>query len=203
VGSKDAEGEPVKVLIVEDDPVTSLILANRVRAIGHEVLTAPDGREGWYTYVRESPRIIITDWMMPVVDGIELCRMVRADRRARYTYIIMLTGLDGREHFLAGMNAGADDLLTKPVDLDTLRARLRAAERIVRLQTAARDLEGILPICAYCKRIRDEENTWHTVEEYVTARTDTSFASTLCPECGGQAGVPVDRVGATTGQENS
>jgi DNA-binding response OmpR family regulator len=188
----------VKLLIVEDDPVTSLILVNRVRALGHEVLTAPDGREGWYTYLRESPRIIITDWMMPVVDGIELCRMVRADRRTRYTYIIMLTGLDGRAHFLEGMNAGADDLLTKPVDLDTLRARLRAAERIVRLQTAARDLEGILPICAYCKRIRDEENAWRTVEDYVAARTDTSFAPTLCPECGARGTSPVSGRGATT-----
>jgi DNA-binding response OmpR family regulator len=191
----------MKLLIVEDDPVTSMILANRVRALGHEALTAPDGREGWYTYLRESPRIIITDWMMPVVDGIELCRMVRADRRARYTYIIMLTGLDGRAHFLEGMNAGADDLLTKPVDLDTLRARLRVAERIVRLQTAARDLEGILSICAYCKRIRDEENTWWAVEEYVAARTDTSFASTLCPECGTQGAPQMSGGGRTAVEE--
>jgi DNA-binding response OmpR family regulator len=161
-----------------------MILTTKLRRLGHEVLEAGNGREGWYVYLREGPRIVITDWMMPVIDGIELCRMVRADRRMRYTYIIMLTALGGKANFLEGMNAGADDFLTKPVDLDSLKARLRVAERIVQLQSTATELEGLLPICSFCKRIRDERGTWHGVEEYVTARTEASFASTLCPECG-------------------
>lgn len=180
----------MKLLIVEDDPITSMILTAKLRKLGHEVLDARNGREGWYIYLRESPRIVITDWMMPVIDGVELCRMIRADRRLRYTYIIMLTALGGKANFLEGMHAGADDFLTKPVDLDSLKARLRVAERIVQLQTAATDLEGLLPICSFCKRIRDEHGAWRGVEEYVMARTETSFSSTMCPECGKNSATP-------------
>lgn len=179
----------MKILIVEDDTVSSLVLAAKLKKLGHEVLNAENGRDAWFAFLRESPRIVITDWMMPVVDGLELCRMIRSEHRVQYTYIIMLTALGGKGSYLEGMNAGADDFVTKPFDMESLKARLRVAERIIHLQAAVNQLEGLLPICSYCKKIRDENNIWQPLEYYVANRTDTSFAQTVCPTCGSKDGI--------------
>jgi len=173
----------MKILIAEDDNVSCMVLATKLRKLGHEVFTAENGRDAWYAYRRDKPRLVITDWMMPLLDGLELCRMIRAENRSQYTYIIMLTALGGKGSYLEGMNAGADDFVTKPFDMDGLSARLRVAERILGLQTEVNQLEGLLPICAYCKKIRDEKNNWQMLENFVAQRTDTSFAQTYCPEC--------------------
>jgi sigma-B regulation protein RsbU (phosphoserine phosphatase) len=160
-----------------------MVLSTALKDLGHEVLSAEDGEDAWYQYAQAKPRIVITDWMMPKVNGLDLCRKIRSDRRLRYTYLIMLTALGGRESFLEGMNAGADDFLTKPVDINILHARVRVAERVISLQSEASDLEGLLPICTYCKRIRDGGNSWQPIEHFVAERTETSFSQDLCPEC--------------------
>jgi sigma-B regulation protein RsbU (phosphoserine phosphatase) len=175
----------MKVLIAEDDTVSSYILAARVRKMGHEVLTAADGKSAWDMFQREHPRLVITDWMMPIMDGLELCRRIRAAEHRAYTYVILLTALSGREKYFEGMDAGADDFVTKPLDPDGLQARLRVAERVVNLQHDVTQLEGLLPICSYCKKIRDRGNHWHSLESYVGEKTETAFTSTLCPECSG------------------
>ena len=173
----------MKILVAEDDAVSRLVLVSRLTKLGHEVHPAEHGRDGWYTYLRVRPRLIITDWMMPEMDGLELCRKVRTENRQHYTYIIMLTALSGKERFLQGMNAGADDFVTKPIEPLELQARLTVAERILNLQTEIYELEGLLPICMYCKRIRDDKDDWHQLESFVGERTDMEFAETLCPEC--------------------
>jgi sigma-B regulation protein RsbU (phosphoserine phosphatase) len=160
-----------------------MVLSTALKDLGHDVLSAEDGQDAWYQYAQAKPRIVITDWMMPKLNGLDLCRKLRSDRRLRYTYIIMLTALGGRESFLEGMNAGADDFLTKPVDINILSARVRVAERVVSLQTEASELEGLLPICTYCKRIRDGQDSWQPIEDYIAQRTETSFSQDLCPEC--------------------
>lgn len=173
----------MKVLIAEDDPVSSLVLSAKLKKLGYEVIPTDNGRDAWFAYQREAPRIVITDWMMPTVDGLELCRMIRADNRIQYTYIIMLTALSGKGSYVEGMTAGADDFVTKPFDMEGLKARLRVAERVLSLQSEVNQLEGLLPICSYCKKIRDDQNIWHPVETYVEHRTQTSFEQSLCPEC--------------------
>jgi DNA-binding response OmpR family regulator len=173
----------MKILVAEDDSVSILVLAARLRKLGHEVVTSENGKDAWFVFARSHPRLVITDVMMPFVDGYELCRKIRAAQRPLYTYIIMLTALGGKENFLDGMNAGADDFLTKPVDPEALAARLRAAERVLALQEEVKQLEDLLPICAYCKRIRDERNEWHGIESYVSDRTEASFSQELCPQC--------------------
>src|SRR5205823_5006421 len=115
-----------------------------------------DGQRAWAAYQTMAPHVIIADWMMPEMDGLELCRRVRAEGRPRYTYFMLLTALDGRARYFQGMDAGADDFLPKPCDLNELAARLRVAERIMNLQAEVRRLEGLLPICSYCKNIRDD-----------------------------------------------
>ena len=180
----------MKILVAEDDAVSSLVLTAKLRKMDHEVITAENGKEAWYLFLRQAPRIVVTDWMMPMVDGLELTRMIRQDHRAMYTYVIILTALGGKGNYLEGMNAGADDFLTKPFEMDTLNARLRVAERVLSLQTEVSQLQGLLPICAYCKKIRDDKNDWHTLESYVAVRSDTSFTPTPCPECQKQMQAP-------------
>ena len=124
----------MKILIAEDDAVSRTILRRAVEKIGHECLAAADGEEAWRLY-KEDPDldVIISDWMMPGVDGLELCRRVRGDNRDGYTYFIFLTALGDREHLLQGLEAGADDYLSKPLDRDELGMRLTSALRVTEL----------------------------------------------------------------------
>ena len=124
----------MKILIAEDDAVSRTILRRAVEKLGHECLAAADGEEAWGLY-KENPDVdvIISDWMMPGVDGLELCRRVRGDGREGYTYFIFLTALGDREHLLQGLEAGADDYLSKPLDRDELGMRLTSALRVTEL----------------------------------------------------------------------
>ena len=164
-------------------PASRFVLATRLRRFGHEVLVARDGTEAWELFQQQQPRLVVTDWMMPAMSGLELCRKIREAETDQYTYIIVLTALTGRSNYLQGMEAGADDFLTKPFDAEVLQARLRAGERIVSLQAEVDHLEGLLPICVYCKKIRDGEQQWQQLEQYVSGRTETAFSPTLCPTC--------------------
>jgi diguanylate cyclase (GGDEF)-like protein len=124
----------VKILIAEDDAVSRMILRRAVEKIGHECLVAADGEEAWDLY-KENPDLdaIISDWMMPGMDGLELCRLVRGEGRNAYTYFIFLTALGDKEHLLMGLEAGADDYLSKPLDRDELQVRLISASRVTEL----------------------------------------------------------------------
>jgi len=171
------------ILVAEDDPASRLLLVATLSKLGHDITAVSNGREAWAALEAGHFPIMISDWMMPEMDGLTLCRMLRAQRRPKYTYVLLLTALGGKENYLQGMDAGADDYLTKPFGLDHIRARLRVAERIVSLQEEVTTLSGLLPICAYCKKIRDDNQQWTTVESYVSKRTEASFSHGVCPEC--------------------
>jgi DNA-binding response OmpR family regulator len=173
----------VKILIAEDDRVSRMVLSTGIRKCGYDVIDVADGQEAWRCYEKEAIQVVITDWMMPNMDGLELTRLIRSARNPKYTYIIMLTALGGKDSYLEGMNAGVDDFITKPFDIDELNARLNVAARVLKLQEEVRRLEGLLPICSYCKRIRLDDNSWEAVEVYVSNQTDASFSHGICPEC--------------------
>jgi DNA-binding response OmpR family regulator len=173
----------MKVLIAEDDRVSRLVLLTKLKKMGHEVIATEDGEAAWDSFVMERPQLIITDWMMPKVDGLELCRRIRSHGREKYAYIIFLTALAGKKYYQEGMEAGADDFLNKPVDMDELAARLVVAGRILALHTEVNQLEGLLPICAYCKNIRDDQNTWQPIEGFISKRTEATFSHGYCPDC--------------------
>ena len=173
----------MRILAVEDDPVSRRILTATLERLEHDVAVAEDGQEAWERFATAPAEVVITDCMMPRVDGLELTRRIRARDGGRYAYVIMLTALRGRTSYLEGMAAGADDFVTKPFDTEELRARLRVAERVLGLQREVKQLEGLLPICSYCKRIRDEADTWSQVEEYVGRRTEAQFSHGICPTC--------------------
>src|SRR5213080_2562524 len=173
----------VSLLVVDDDPVARAQLSALLRAAGYEVRLAEHGREAWDTLQVARIPVVICDWYMPEMDGPELCRRIRARRDQPYVYFILITSRGGREQYLAGMRAGADDFLTKPVDADQLGARLTVAERILGLRRELQQLEGLLPICAYCKRIRDDQENWSSLEGYIEQRSEAQFSHGICPEC--------------------
>lgn len=187
----------MRILIVEDDRTAQVLLRATLQRIGHEVAVAEDGQAAIELLERDAFPIVISDWMMPRLSGIELCRAVR-EREARrlaqgrppgYTYLIVLTALDAKADYIEAMDAGADDLLTKPCDPEMLRARLRVAERIIGLLKEMQQLEGLLPICSYCKKIREgdaapsEPSSWVPIESYVSSRSEASFSHGVCPTC--------------------
>ena len=173
----------MRVLIVDDDPVSREFAKQALAITSHEVLTAENGVDAWGMYDLWNIDVMIVDALMPEMDGFELCRRVRAAHREAYTYIVMLTSLQGSDDYLAGIDAGVDDFVSKPVGARELAARLRVAERILGLQARVRRLETLLPICAWCKRIRDDGNAWVDVESYIAKQTDATFTHGICPSC--------------------
>src|SRR5919205_1854452 len=123
----------MRLLIAEDSEIERLVLRETIEGLGHQCLVAADGAEAWDLFQRNGADVVVTDWLMPRLEGPELCRRVRAHPSAAYTYLILLTALDDRESTLAGMAAGADDYLTKPLEVTDLEARLVAAERVTQL----------------------------------------------------------------------
>jgi diguanylate cyclase (GGDEF)-like protein len=128
----------MRVLVVDDDALSRRLLQGLLEGLGHEVHLAVDGEEAWTLYEQGPFEVVITDWVMPGVDGLELTRRIRKTERARYTYVLILSVLSGRGTYLQGMEAGADDFVTKPLEAEELHARLRVAERILTLQEALR-----------------------------------------------------------------
>jgi two-component system cell cycle response regulator len=124
----------LKILIAEDNAVSRTILKKAVEKFDHECLAAEDGEKAWELY-RKTPGVdvIISDWMMPGIEGLELCRLVRGEERNEYTYFIFLTSLGDRDHLLMGLEAGADDYLSKPLDRGELQVRLISASRVTAL----------------------------------------------------------------------
>jgi DNA-binding response OmpR family regulator len=173
----------VKVLIAEDDTASRLVLKAILQKAGHEVLVAEDGQSAWNAWRSEFCPVVISDWQMPRLDGLGLCRSIRQTGGESYTYIILLTSHGGKANYLEAMNAGVDDFLTKPADEEELVARLHVTERILGLRQHVKRLEGILSICAYCKKIRDQSRQWNQMESYVSEHSEAQFSHGICPEC--------------------
>ena len=173
----------MRILIAEDEPVARQVLKAILEAAGHAVTVAATGLEALDAWRLTEIRVVVSDWLMPEMDGLELCEHIRKERADRYTYFILLTGRGGRESYLRAMDAGIDDFVTKPVDGEELKARLRVAERILGLRERMDALEGLLPICSYCKRIRNERDEWSQLEGYIEKRSGASFSHGVCPDC--------------------
>ena len=136
----------MKTLIADDEDITRLLLGAALKKLGHEVHEAKNGGEAWEAWRSGEFPFIISDWMMPDMDGLSFCRRVRAERRTDYTYIVLLTSRSGKSNFLEAMNAGADDFITKPLEREIFAAQVHVAERILglhaELRAANTDLEG-------------------------------------------------------------
>jgi sigma-B regulation protein RsbU (phosphoserine phosphatase) len=194
----------IKVLVVEDDPFFQRVLQKRIAIDGYQVMVASDGREGMKAIVTFEPDLVISDWMMPQVDGLELCQSVKTGLRESAPYFILLTAKGEINDRLLGLETGADDYLVKPCDQSELMARVRAGLRIVvltqELRHSVHDLQQAkaeveagqaelsrltehLPICSQCKRVRLGNGQWQDLEQYLRTRLQADHDKAMCPEC--------------------
>jgi DNA-binding response OmpR family regulator len=207
----------VKVLIVEDDPFFQRVLQKRIAGEGYQVMTAADGREGMKAIVTFEPDLVISDWMMPEVDGLELCQSVKTGLREAAPYFILLTAKGEISDKLLGLQTGADDYLIKPCDQGELMARVKAGVRIVSLTQELRrtvaDLQvanaelgltraaggeptaGIV-VCAGCRRVRAGNGDWRELDQWLAGRSDNDTDAGLCPDCTGARGPRLRRPAA-------
>jgi CheY-like chemotaxis protein len=170
--------------MAEDDPVSARILQLALSKFGYEPVIARDGVDAWEQFEREPVRLIVSDWMMPGLDGLALCEKVRTRPQTPYTYFILLTAnhTSAANHEMASA-AGVDDFLTKPLDREAIRMRLAVAERILRYTAEIRQLQEMIPICTYCHKVRDTHDYWDKVESYIQKETGSRFSHGACPEC--------------------
>ena len=188
----------MKVLIAEDDSISRRLLQAALVKWGYDVVVTTDGQEAWkILQAPDPPTLLILDWLMPQMDGIEICREARRTEALKSAYIILLTSRGSKEDIVQGLEAGADDYVTKPFDHGELRARVQVGARVVTLQkvlaervheleeamNSVKTLQGLLPICCYCKKIRDDGNYWHRVETYIAGHANVRFSHGICPDC--------------------
>lgn len=172
----------MKIMVADDDPVIRLFVQSGLSLLGHEVIACESGDQAW-SMLKDSPApLLITDWAMPGLDGLQLTQLVRRLPRGSYTYVIMLTGRGSREDYLTSVKAGVDAFIVKPVDGAVLEAQVSIAARILGLEAHAKRLEAIMTVCAYCKKVRDKAD-WMPMEEYVADKFKALPSHTYCPTC--------------------
>ena len=185
-----------KILIADDEPVTRAAVKKVVTRRGWEVVVCDNGHDAAAQFDLENPPdVAVLDWMMPGLDGSELCQRLR--KKKVRAYLIMLTGRTRPEDLVQALAAGADDYVRKPFDWSELIARIKVGvrvsllqrqldEKVCQLQASlanAKQLGGLLPICSYCKRIRDDRDYWNGLEHYISSHSDAKFTHGVCPSC--------------------
>lgn len=188
----------MRILMAEDDAISQRVLQTMLTKWDFEPVVVNNGEDAWRVLQQpDAPSLAILDWMMPGRDGVDVCRAVRGLERECPPYLILLTAKGRKEDIVTGLRAGANDFLTKPFDREELHARVQVGVRVVELQaelsrrfhelreamSRVKVLQGLLPICCYCKKIRDDQNYWQQVEQYVCTHTDVQFSHGVCPDC--------------------
>ena len=184
----------MRILIAEDDAVSRRVLEATLEKAGYEVLVTRDGDEAWRALDGDDPpRLLVLDWMMPGLDGTEICARLRRREDGQSFYILLLTAKTQKEEIVAGLRSGADDYIAKPFHHEELKARVQSGRRLVELQQGlaereqalaeVKQLSGLLPICAYCKRIKEGKDYWEAVEKYIAGHSQAQFSHAVCPDC--------------------
>jgi DNA-binding response OmpR family regulator len=188
----------MNVLVADDHDVNRKLLRTILAAEGYNVVEARNGREALTILQQATDSIVgLVDWEMPELEGIEVCRQARASSSDKPLFLILVTVRDSKQDVVAGLLAGANDYVTKPFDKTELLARVKVGSQMVQLQQTlterveelkealinVKQLSGLLPICSYCKKIRDDQNYWTQVESYVGKHSEAKFSHSICPEC--------------------
>lgn len=187
----------MKLLIAEDEPV-ALRLLTRLFEKEYDLELAHNGEDAWNIVSRaDGPRLAVLDWQMPGMDGTEICRRARRELPEPMYLLLVTATRKSTKDVISGFGAGADDYVRKPFNADEMRARVAVGRRVLELQQSLADrvaelqdmlarvhtLEGLLPICSWCKRIRNDQNYWEQLESYLTEHSQATFTHGICPEC--------------------
>lgn len=188
----------MNVLVADDDPVSRRLLGGLLASAGYEPSFAEDGERALEAVSAEdAPRLCVLDRMMPGLDGLEVCRRVKAGPRGAGTYLIILTVRGAKSEIVEGLAAGANDYLTKPFDGGEMLARVGVGARFVELHAELerkiaelteasshiKRLQGIIPICMHCHKIRTDKASWEKVEKYISEHSEARFSHGICPDC--------------------
>ena len=188
----------LQVLVADDEPVSRTVVGAMLKKAGYAVSFAPDGAQAWDRLNGDNaPSLALLDWEMPGLQGPEIVERIRGRQGQPPTYVILLTSRDAQADIILGLRAGADDYVCKPANEEELIARVNVGARVVQLQLALADrvrsledalanvkaLQTLLPMCAYCKSIRNDQNYWEKVEPYFTQHSGVSFTHSYCPSC--------------------
>jgi DNA-binding response OmpR family regulator len=188
----------LQVLVADDEPVSRTVVGSMLKKAGYTVSYAPDGEQAWALLNGPTPpALALLDWEMPGLQGPEVVERIRGKLAPTPTYVILLTSRDSSADIVRGLRAGADDYVCKPANEDELIARVNVGARVVQLQQALAErvrsleealanvkaLQTLLPMCAYCKSVRNDQNYWEKVETYFTQHSGVSFTHSYCPTC--------------------
>lgn len=190
--------QDIKVLVVDDDADIRFATARIVRTAGYHVLEAAGGKQCMECVEKERPDLVLLDVVLPDADGTALCRQIKTDERLKGTFVVLISGHRvASDEQAEGLEGGADGYIARPIANRELLARVNA---MVRILTAERErdrlilelreaiekvktLSGLLPICAHCKKIRDDKGYWNQVESHLSAHSELQFSHGICPEC--------------------
>jgi DNA-binding response OmpR family regulator len=197
--------ETAKILVAEDDHDLLLLTTEVLRKAGYEVLEALTGTECLDAVRTRHPDLVLLDVMLPDMTGTEVCRQIKADESLQGIFVILISGLRvSSSHQADGLNVGADGYIIKPISNKELLARVESMVRIKRAEDALREkekeqerliselqealaeiktLRGFIPICAWCRKVHDDEGYWQQLEAYISKHTDAVFSHGICPEC--------------------
>jgi DNA-binding response OmpR family regulator len=188
----------MKVIVADDNETSRLVLETVVSKLGFEVSAHSDGTDVWQAIQKEvEPSLMILDWMMPGLTGVEVCELVRQAEKSQSSYIILLTACDSKEQVVKGLSAGANDYITKPFDKNELLARLQVGRRVIELQSRLaqkiqeletalheiKTLRGIVTICMHCHKMLNDSKSWERLEQYVEEHSLAQFSHGICPDC--------------------
>jgi len=188
----------MKILIAEDNLASQLTLKTAIDDLGHDLVVTGDGRTACEIMLKPAaPKLAILDGMMPGMDGVEVCRKIRETKFSDPAYLIILTTRDKTADIVKGLKAGANDYIVKPYNIEELQVRVGVGCRVVEMQAIMtrqikelqsamgliKTLRGLLPICMYCKKIRDDKQYWQQVEGYISEHTEAQFSHGICPDC--------------------
>ena len=186
------------VLLADDNTTNRDLLRVIFSRQGYDLMEAANGVEALDILEKTPVPIVgLIDWEMPQMEGIEVCRRVRAHKSPAPRFLILVTIRDSKRDVVTGLSAGANDYVTKPFDKTELLARVKIGAQVVELEQTltqrveeladalakVKQLGGLLPICSYCKKIRDDRNYWRQVEDYVGKHSEATFSHSICPEC--------------------
>ncbi|NTW98556.1 MAG: response regulator [Geobacteraceae bacterium] len=195
--------ERFSILVVDDEPVNIQLISSALKG-EYVILTALNGHDAISQLKEHTPDLILLDVMMPDINGFDVCKIIKANPSFIDIPVIFLTAMDTEEGAHQGLDIGGTDYLTKPVNLDLLKLRVRnhieskerndlvkeqrnllarQKEELEAVLARVKQLEGIIPICSYCKKIRDDQSSWHQLEQYISDHSEALFSHAICPHC--------------------